>query len=205
MRRVVMFWSMILLVLTLCTACAGIPLPFTDHRLGRGLVESNHDETNSSCTDLETLNVVANALEAQHLAYIRTKDDSHAIKADSLHAALGEKCKSRFERLDIPQIKDELFGDIQTIKDSDKLRELGGLAFEYEDVSTKSGIEISLHMDHETRGPKRRLVAVYRLEDNTVIHYNYSGTNNVDRKSRSWPIREFFGAIVGVGMKAVIP
>jgi len=169
------------------------------------LVESNRDETNSTCTDLITLNVVADALEAQHLAYIRTKDDELAIKSGNLEASLGPKCQTRFRKLSLPQIKTELFGDIQTISDSSKLRELGGLLFEYQDVATKSGIHLSLHLSHATKGPERRMVAIYRLEDGTVIHYNYSGTNNVDRKSRSWPIREFFGAMIGAGVQLAIP
>jgi len=151
------------------------------------------------------LNIVANALEARHLAYLRTKDADIAISAEELESSLGEKCKVRFVKLSTPEIKTELFGDIQTIKDSDKLRELGGLAFEFQDVLTRSGIHFSLHLGHATKGPKRRMVAIYSLENDKVIHYNYSGTNNVDRKSRSWPVREFFGAMVGIGMKAIIP
>ena len=194
-----------LMILVASSACAGVGLPFTDYRLGRALIESSHKETNSTCTDLETLSSVASHLEAQHLSYIRTKDEELAIRSKALESSLGVTCQTRFVRLSIPQIKTELFGDIQTIQDSAQLRELGGLAFEYQNVSTLSGIYLTLHLGHATSGPKRRLVAIYRLEDDVIIHYGYSGTNNVDRKSRSWPIREFFGAMVGVAVQLAIP
>ncbi len=194
-----------LVILIMGSACAGVGLPFTDYRLGEARIESSRKQTNSTCTDLRTLNVVASALEAHHLAYIRTKDDNLAIKSNDLEASLGESCQNRFVKLTIAQIKTELFGDIQTIQDSSKLRELGGLAFEYRDVSTLSGIHLTLHLAHATSGPKRRLVAIYRLEDDVVIHYNYSGTNNVDQKSRTWPIREFFGAMIGAAVQLAIP
>lgn len=194
-----------LTILVMGSACAGIGLPFTDYRLGEARIESSRKQTNSTCTDLKTLSVVANALEAHHLAYIRTKDEDLAIKSKNLETSLGESCQARFVKLSIAQIKTELFGDIQTIQDSSKLRELGGLAFEYRDVSTLSGIHVTLHLAHATSGPKRRLVAIYRLEDDVVIHYNYSGTNNVDQKSRTWPIREFFGALIGTAVRMAIP
>jgi hypothetical protein len=96
-----------------------------------------------------------------------------------------------------------LFGDIQTIRDSKKLRELGGFAFEFRNVVNHSGIEPTFHLRRKTEGPKRRLVAIYKLSNGKVIHFNYSGTDNVDIKSRFWPIQEFFGLIVKGGTKAV--
>jgi hypothetical protein len=47
------------------------------------------------------------------------------------------------------------------------------------------------------------LVAIYSLSDGKVIHFNYSGVNNVDKFNRFWPIREFFGMAVKGGTKAV--
>lgn len=194
-----------LIILFMSSACAGVGLPYTDYRLGRTLIESSRQETNSTCIDLQVLNQAANELEAKHLNYLRTKDEQQAIKATELMVSLGKQCEVRFVKLSIPQIKTELFGDIQTIADSSKLRELGGLLFEYQNVSTRSGIELSLHLNQFTKGPKRRLVAIYRLENDLVIHYNYSGTNNVDRKSRTWPVQEFFGVIIKTGIQIAIP
>ena len=152
--------------------CAGVPLPFTDARLGRMLIESSRKEINSTCIDQQQLTAIVGLLENQHLRYLRTRSEEEAITVTNLLASLGEECRSRFFKLSIPQIKTELFGDIQTISDSSKLRELGGLAFDYQDVSTKSGIEITLHLRQASQGPKRRLIAIYRLEDERVIHFN---------------------------------
>lgn len=202
-----MFLQMFALIMfsILFLGCAGFPLPFTEYRALDMRVESERIATNVDCTSLTHLNSVAAAWEGQHLKYIRSQDDTTAIDVQLLVSSLGEKCRARFKTLSIPDIKNELFGDIQTIADSSKLRELGGVSFDYEDVSTRSGIEVSLHLRQHSRGPSHRLVAIYRLADNKVIHYNYSGTNNVDSKRRRWPIDEFFRALVGTGMKAAIP
>ena len=120
-----------------------------------------------------------------------------------MKASLGEACRNGITRLSTPQIKNELFGDIQTISDSSKLRELGGLAFEFRGTVMHSGVEITLHLQRRTEGPKRRMVAIYRLSDGKVIHFNYSGTDNVDRYTRFWPIREFFGLAIKGGTKAL--
>jgi len=190
-----------LCLLLVTSGCAGVPLPYTDYRLGDWRIESSRKERNSGCTNLEALNIVAGALEAQHLAYIRSRDDEDAIVASEILGSLSERCRARIRKLDVAQIKHELFGNVQIVGDASKLRELGGIAFVYTDTHTESGIELSLHVRSHKRGPKRRLVAIYRLEDDKVIHFNYSGTNNVDTKSRVWPIREFLGlAKVGVGI-----
>ncbi len=186
-------------------SCAGIQVPGTDYRFMDWRIESSRQEVNSTCIDQQQLTVVAGFLEKQHLRYLRTRNEEEAITTTNLLASLGQRCRSRFSRLSIPQIKTELFGDIQTIADSNQLRELGGLAFDYQNVATRSGIEISLHVREADSGPSRRIVAIYRLSDEKVIHFNYSGTDNVDRKSRSWPIDQFFGNLIGVGIKAIIP
>jgi hypothetical protein len=192
----------LLTILFLFTGCAGVPVPFTDYRLGEYLVESDRKERNNSCTDLKTLNEVSLALETQHLVFIQSQDEADAITAGTVKKSLGEACLSGLTRLSTPQIKNELFGDIQTISDSSKLRELGGLAFEFRGTVMHSGIEVTLHLQRRTEGPKRRLVAIYRLNDGKVIHFNYSGTDNVDMFTRFWPIREFFGLAVKGGTKA---
>ncbi len=192
-----------MLLVFLFTGCAGMPLPFTTFRLGEFLVESDRKEVNSTCTDLATLNSASLALETQHLSFLQTSDPDQAITASQVKAALGEECETRFIRLSTPRIKTELFGDIQTISDSSKLRELGGIAFEFRNTVNYSGIEPTFHLRIKTEGPKRRLVAIYRLNDGKVIHFNYSGTDNVDTKSRFWPIQEFFGIAIKAGTKAV--
>jgi hypothetical protein len=179
-----------------------MPLPFTDFRLGKFMIESDRKETNNSCTDLKTLNKVGLALETQHLVYIQSEDKTDAITAGDMKSALGESCLTGITRLSTPEIKNELFGDIQTISDSSKLRELGGLAFEFRGMVAHSGIEITLHLRIRTEGPKRRMVAIYRLSDGKILHFNYSGTDNVDTYTRFWPIREFFGIALKGGTKA---
>lgn len=192
-----------ILCLVLLTGCAGFGLPFTERRAFDFPIESSRSERNSDCTTLTHLNAVSAAWEQQHLKYIRTKDETDAIPVESLIISLGEGCKERWRNLAIPDIKTELFGDIQTISDSSKLRELGGVLFTMKDVSTLSGIEATMHIRARSSGPDRRLVAIYRLADDRVIHFNYSGTDNVDGRSRRWPIEEFFGAAFGVGVKAI--
>ncbi len=193
------------ITLMLIVGCAGFGLPFTDYRVANWQVEINRREVNSTCTNLETLKTVAADLEARHLAFLRSQDDADALTSDLLLIALGDKCSSRYVRLSIPQIKTELFGDIQTIAESDKLRELGGLAFDFGDVRTRGGIELTLHIRKATKGPDHRMVAIYRLADGKVIHFNYSGTDNVDRKSRAWPLDQFFDAAFGAASKIVAP
>ena len=185
--------------------CAGVPLPFTDYRLANWLVEIKRQEVNSTCIDLAALNSIALDLKAQHLVYLRSHDEASAIVASDLVAAFGEECQTGFTNLSVPEIKTELFGDIQTISDSSKLRELGGLAFKYGNVATKGGVELSFHMNKASTGPARRLVAIYRLEDGKVIHFNYAGTDNVDKKTRTWPLDEIFGIAVRAASKVAVP
>ncbi len=191
--------------LMLIAGCAGFGLPFTDYRAMNWQVEINRREVNSTCTDLETLKTVVVELEARHLAYLRSQDDTDALTSDFFLAALGDKCSTRFSKLSVPQIKTELCGDIQTIAEADKLRELGGLAFDFGDVRTRGGIELTLHIRKATKGPDHRMVAIYRLADGKVIHFNYSGTDNVDRKSRAWPLDQFFDAAFSAASKIVAP
>lgn len=199
MKRNILYTT---LLVFLFTGCAGIPLPFTEFRLGQFLIESDRTEKNTGCTDLKSLNSVGLALETQHLAFIQSGDDDAGITAGDVKSALGEACLGGITRLSTPEIKTELFGDIQTISDSSKLRELGGLAFEFRGTVAHSGIELTLHLRIRTDGPKRRMVAIYQLSDGKVLHFNYSGTDNVDMYTRYWPIREFFGTALKGGTKA---
>jgi hypothetical protein len=194
--------STILLTLA-ATSCAGIPLPFTDARLANWPIESKRVQVNSTCIEIIQLTIIADAWEAKHLHYIQTRDDSEAIHVEELISSLGKACKAKIDRLNVSEVKQELFGDIQTISDSSKLRELGGIAFRYSNVSTKSGIEPSLHLRGQSQGPNRRLVAVFKLADGRVLHYNYSGSDNVDQKTRRWPVQEFFGLVAGAGMRMI--
>jgi hypothetical protein len=193
------------LLMFLTTGCMGIPLPFTDARFAMIEVNISSKSTNSTCTDLVTLAEVANELEVRHLRYLRSMNDAEAIGSEFFLHSLGEECKSRISRLDTKQIKNELFGDINIIPEPEKLRELGGYSFTYEKTNTRGGVEFTLHLNKASKGPERRMVAIYRLVDGKVIHFNYSGTDNVDTKSRSWPLDQFFGVAIGAAGKVVIP
>jgi hypothetical protein len=194
-----------LVMVAAVSGCAGFRVPFTQYRAANWQTEINRHEVNSTCTDLATMNTVANELEARHLAFLRSKDDVDALDSEFFLSALGDSCTSRYNSLSIPQIKTELFGDIQTISNSEKLRELGGFAFEYARVRTKGGIEITLHIRKASKGPHHRMVAIYRLADGKVIHFNYSGTDNVDTKARAWPLDQFFNAAFSAATKLAIP
>jgi hypothetical protein len=191
--------TLLLPLLLLIAGCAGIPLPFTEARLGRKFMESNRQETNSECIDLDALNATAEALDQQHLLFIHSKDESDALRGQKVLEAFGPECEERFVRLSIPQIKTELFGDTQNIENSKRLRELAGAVLDYRNVFTLSAFEVSLHLNQASQGPDWRVVVIYRLEDDVVIHFLPAGTNNVDRKSRTWPIDEFFRAAMGIG------
>jgi hypothetical protein len=194
-----------LVMVAAVSGCAGFKVPFTQYRAMNWQTEINRHEVNSTCTDLDTMNMVATELEGRHLAYLRSKEDADAMDKEFFLSALGDKCSSRYNSLSIPQIKTELFGDIQTISDSGQLRELGGLAFDYARVRTKGGIEITLHIRKASKGPNHRMVAIYRLADGKIIHFNYSGTDNVDTKARAWPLDQFFNAAFSAATKIAIP
>ena len=196
--------ALILLTMQL-SGCAGIPLPFTDARLFRYPVDIGKDEVNSTCTDLTNLTNTAKELEKRHLTYLRSKDIKDALDAEVFLHALGDGCHTLYTRLDTSKIKSELFGDLQIVGDPERLIELGGYAFDYKKTIVKGGVEITLHLNKASRGPDRRMVAIYNLADGKVIHFNYSGQDNVDKKSRSWPLDEFFGVAVGAAGKVVMP
>lgn len=185
--------------------CIGIGIPWTSYRLMDWPVDISRHEINSTCTDIHSLTAAAKELEERHLAYLRSTNPKDAMSEDVVLNSLGEKCLPLFTRLDIGQIKTELFGDVSIIGDPDKLQQLGGYLFVFSDTRTEGGLEITLHLDKASSGPNRRMVAVYVLATGKVIHFNYSGTDNVDEKSRGWPLDEFFGVAVGAAGKMVIP
>lgn len=185
--------------------CMGIPIPLTNFRLLEFPVEIDRNEINSTCTSLNNVRDTAHELERRHLMFLNSHDIKDAIDINIFVHALGDGCHTRYQSLDTGQIKMELFGDINVIDNPGKLRELGGYSFTYGDVITIGGLELTLHLDKWSKGPNRKMVAIYSLADGKVIHFNYSGTDNIDTKSRGWPLDEFFGVVVGAAGKAVVP
>lgn len=192
---------LLLLTLTslLTTSCAGFRIPGSQVRILDLRVESARVAVNSECIDLQDLNALALRLEEQHLRFIRTKDENEALNADDSIFQLGKDCWDSVSRLDVRDIKQELFGDLQVIPNPERLRNLGGMEFRFQDVSTRTGIEPSLHVRKHQMGPEKRMVLVYKLEDQKVIHFNYSGNDDVDTRTRRWPIREVFNILLDVG------
>ncbi len=199
------FLSLMIPLLAAASGCAGFKVPGTSFRAMDWRVESSLHSRNSTCTNLEQLNVVSSLLEEKHLNFIRSRDEKDAIKVEDILSSLGPKCKERFTKLTVPEIKTVLFGGVTIIERASDLARLGGISFEYENVSTETGIELSLHLRSHQTGPRRRLVAVYKLENERVIHFNSSGTNNVDNETRRWPIDQFFGILLGTGIALAIP
>lgn len=193
-----------LLLLLLTLSCAGVPLLFIDFRLGEFPVESHRTKSNTDCMSLESLNAIARRLEIQHLIYIRSRNIKDAIKVSEFLTAV-EGCRQGINKLSVAEIKTELFGDVQTISNSSKLRELGGLSLKYTDVATTSEIETTLHIRSSSSGPEHRMVIIYQLADNKVIHYNYSGVDDVNRSKRSWPIDLFLKTLIGVASGYAAP
>jgi len=182
--------------------CAGFRIPGSQVRILDLRVESERVAVNSGCVSLKDLNSLATRLEEQHLRFVRTKDEEEALKADTSVFQLGKGCWDSVSQLSVGEIKQELFGDLQVVPNPDRLRDLGGMEFRFQDVSTQTGIEPSLHIRKRKRGPERRMVLVYKLENQKVIHFNYSGTNDVDAHTRRWPIREVFNILLDVGTAA---
>jgi hypothetical protein len=165
-------------------------------RLGHIPIQSSTISRNNDCIDLETFNQITDALKIQHLEYIQTKEDGDAINIEEFINAFGETCKERFNSLKTSEIKTELFGDIQTIFNSMKLREYGGVSFDHRATQTLSSLELSLHLRHSTTGSDRVITVIYELADGKIVHYNDSGTDKINRKVRRWPFRELFGLAV---------
>lgn len=176
----------------LTVSCAGAKIPFTDARVSRFLIQTSRKEINSKCLTREELSKTAEILETLHLNH--RKDQSVFLK-DQFLVTLGEECSKRLIQLTTGEIKTELYGDLQSIKDPESLKSLGGMVLYYEDVVVHSGIRATLHLERNHSGPKRRLVIIYNLDTNEIVHYNYTGTDNVDEKDLDFPITEFLSEI----------
>lgn len=187
----------------LTLGCAGFTVPFTDHRAARWMFESGHDTLNSDCIEMSHLRAVAGYLERRHLGFLNSKNEQDALDVHEFKTVLGAACEPVIVSLTTNQLQTELFGTAQNIPHPEKLRELGGLLFEYEDVTTDSGLRLTFHLEQEYKGPKRRLVAIYRLMDGKIIHYQYAGKDNVDQRKISWPVVEFFGFMMKEGAESV--
>lgn len=194
----------VLLTLPLLVSCAGIPVPFTHYRLLHAPIETDRDEVNSGCLATEALIESAENLEKRHLSYLQSQNQHVAVTKTEFIKSLGTVCSSGIVKLTTAEIKIELDGS-QYAENSENLRELGGLLFEYENVATDTEIELSGHFNGIKRGHKLRLVAIYRLTDEKVLHYNFSGQPKVDKKHRTWPIDQFLWTTIRIAIKAMAP
>lgn len=192
------------IAITLCVACAGVPLPFVNYRLGHFPKETDRDELHTDCTDLTTLNDSAELLKLRHLDFVRSGKEEDAIKIQKVRDVL-RNCNQYVEDLTVPQIKQELYGDVQIVNESEDLRLYGGIAFDYKDVVTLTEVGPLLHVKQRFIGPERRIVAIYRLDDGIVVHYNVSGPNDLGRIRTRWPIDEFFGFAIRTIGDAIKP
>ena len=183
-----MRWLALMLCL-LTTACAGAKIPFTEHRAFRYLIQSSRKEINSKCLSLEEFSKAATTLDSLHLNH--RKNQEIFLKEQFL-VVIGEGCSKRLVQLTPGEIKNELYGDLQQINDPEVLKSLGGMVLYYEDVVVHSGVRPTFHLESNHSGPKRKLVIVYKLDTNEVIHFGYTGTDNVDEKDLYWPMAEFF-------------
>lgn len=196
--RVVILFALI----SLCS-CAGFTVPFTDYKAMHWMFESDRDEINAGCIEKPQLQAIAGFLEQRHLDFIRKKEKAMSIK--DFKDSLGTACQPLFTSLTTTEIQTELFGTSAVIPNPEKLRELGGLLFAYLDITTDAGIRPTLHLEKRYTGPNRRLVAIYQLTDGNVIHLQWSGKDDIARKTLYWPVVEFFGFLVKEGANAVVP
>jgi hypothetical protein len=182
-------------------------IPFSDSkdRHLRKMIRTSDNETNTDCISFSAFQKVGQELEAQHIRYLSSKDEASSLNRSQVALALGEKCQERIKSLKTEDVKLQLFGNLQTIPNPDRLQMLGGLLFEYENTHTLSGLRPTFHLEQNSNGPLRGLVAIYQLEDGKVLHLLYFGTDNVDRRTLEWPLLEFFGFIAESGSKAIIP
>jgi hypothetical protein len=195
----------LLLFIFLLPACAGVPLPYTEHRLGNLPVEVSRKEVNTNCIDLKDFTNVSVAMEAQHLKFLRSGDLQDAISKEDFEKAVGDKCHARLADLTTAQVKTEMFGDLQVIPNAERLLLLGGVSFFFEDTSTSGGLEPTMHIRTMRHGPKERMVIIYRLEDGKVIHFVHSGTSDDTETKRVWALKEVFGTALSTAGRALVP
>lgn len=190
-------------LLPILCGCAGFPLPFTDMRAFNFQIETNHKRKAADCIEGAALHSLAVGWEQRYLEFVKKGDQDLAIDFEEFKNSFGPECQTRLQALSASQIKNELFGDLQTINNPERLQQLGGISLSFSDMTTIGGIETSLHFRSHETGPNLKLVGIYSLKDDKLIFYNYSGTLNVDERNRRWPIEEFFGAIFGTAVKAI--
>lgn len=195
--------KLILVTILLLTGCAGFTVPFTDHKTMRWMFKADHDTLNADCIEKPQLAAIAGFLEQRHLDYLRK--ETEAVNVKEFKESLGTTCEPLLVGLTTTQIQTELFGTSAVIPNPEKLRELGGLLFIYQDILTDAGLLPTFHLEREYTGPDRRLVAIYQLTDGQIIHLQYSGKDNVSRRSLHWPVVEFFGLVIKQGADAVVP
>jgi hypothetical protein len=171
----------------------------------RWLITADHDTLNSDCIEKQQLRAIAIFLEQRHLEFLRSRNEQEALDVKEFKESLGSSCSLVIVGLTTSQIQTELFGTSSVIPNPEKLRELGGMLFEYQDIRADAGVRPTLHLEKEYTGPNRRLVAVYKLTDGKVIHFQYSGVDNINRRSLHWPVMEFFSFVIKEGADAVIP
>lgn len=197
--------------LLLLTGCAGMKLPFGEERFARGMIETERTETNSDCISFEAFRMVGQALEAQHIRFLSNRNvldlvpGASALTHAQVAEALGQTCQERIRGLTTDEVRFQLFGGLQNIPNPERLQYLGGILFEFEDTVTDSGLRPSLHLEQIRSGPVRAVVAIYSLEDGQVLHFNYFGTDNVDKRTLDWPLLEFFGFAAQAGAGAITP
>jgi len=178
----------------LTIGCAGVKIPFTEHRTLRYLIQSSRKEINSKCLPLEEFSNAAVSLDSLYLDHRKKKE---IFLKEQFLVIIGEGCSKRLVQLSTGEIKSELYGDLQSVEDPEILKSLGGMALYYQDVVVHSGVRATLHLESNASGPKRRLVIIYKLDTNEVIHFNYTGTDNIDEKDLYWPLAEFFKEVFG--------
>ncbi len=187
-----MRWLVILICL-LTVSCAGVRIPFTHTTAPRFLIQTSRKEVNSKCLSLDKFAEAANTLQILHIQQRKNKE---TFTKEQFLVLLGEECSKRLIQLTTGEIKTELYGDLQSVKDPEILQSLGGMALYYEDVVVHSGIRATLHLERNHSGPKRRLVIIYNLDTNEIVHFNFTGTDNVDEKDLDFPLAEFITEIL---------
>lgn len=196
-KLLVMFTTLLFL-----SGCAGMSVPFKEERFARKMIQTSHDEKNTDCITLSDFKSVSEALEAQHVRFLASEDSSQALTKDAVEAGLGHDCRKRVKSLTTDEVRLALFGNLNDIPNADRLQLLGGILFEFEDTTTDSGVRPTFHIEQIQRGPERALVVVYTLEDGKVLHLNYSGTDNVDKRTLNWIVAKFFGDVAKSTAKA---
>jgi hypothetical protein len=193
--------------LLLLVGCAGMKMPFSDsdHRHMRKMIKTAHTETNTDCISFSAFQKVGQELENQHINFLSSGDSAAALNRAQVVLALGKDCQERIKGLTTEEVKFQLFGSLQTIPNAEQLKYLGGVLFEFEDAITHSGLRPTFHLESVSSGPLRGLAAVYRLDSGQVLHLNYFGTDNVDKRELDWPLLEFLGLVAKQGSEAIIP